>query len=334
MLLPLFQALLLLTTLPLAHSQQRCQWATLRAATDALLDDLTTPPSTPLTSNPLYSPNLTYTHNGALLPNIHSPPSIFASAPLTLLTTHTILDQDRCAAFGKFIATFNSTSSSQEGGKEKEERVVSRLVGLQAHYSYDPTRSIPTLVEKIDVVSVGKGDGLIQDEVDSEQFEGYVNNEGWRSLSEDEQDGWEGLEGVAGGWLDWLGGGNTSNTTSGGGNDNGSEKGGESEDEIEKRLWGRPCSRLDGGVYTAAAKEGESCVQGAKVQGEGEGKGITERKFLVDDSVGAVSVLARDGSLGGAPCVFEFRIVRGKLKYVHRFAATSGLGEKGGKESV
>jgi hypothetical protein len=78
---------------------------------------------------------------------------------------------------------------------------------------------------------------------------------------------------------------------------------------------------LEGSVYTAVG-EAESCEIGLEADGGGEGgKGITERQFVVDESVGSVSVLARDGRLGDAPTVFEFRVVKGALRYVHQFTA-------------
>ena len=104
--------------------------------------------------------------------------------------------------------------------------------------------------------------------------------------------------GVAGGYLDFLDG--TSAGAAG----------------VE---WGRPCARLDGGVYVDVRPE-DSCVVGVDVARGGES--VAERGLVVDESIGAVIVLARNGRLGGAPSVFELRVVDGKLRYVQEFAAT------------
>ena len=83
--------------------------------------------------------------------------------------------------------------------------------------------------------------------------------------------------------------------------------------------WGRPCARLDWGVYVDVRPE-ESCVVGVDVACGGGS--VTERRLVVDESIGAVIVLARNGRLGGAPSVFELRVVDGNLRYVQEFAAT------------
>jgi hypothetical protein len=151
------------------------------------------------------------------------------------------------------------------------------------------------------MVVAGEGDWNMPVGLDGEVLARLIEGEDWGALSRASQDGRGVLEGVAGSYLDLLGG-----------NANGTEG-------VEV-AWGRPCARLEGSVYTAVA-EAESCDIGLDADGGGEGKGITERQFVVDESVGSVSVLARDGKLGDAPTVFEFRVVKGALRYVHQFTA-------------
>lgn len=250
-----------------------------------------------------------------------------------MLYRHSVVDQDACAGFVKLVVTTTTTppvvgsegegggdgaaqggdanrrvvSQRHEGGEEQREVYV---VGAQIHFNY--TFNAGTTVRKVDLVFAGAGDwqmasGSAESEelgLDATALVGHLESEDWSALSGSRQGNRTVLEGVAGAYLDFLGGG-------GGGC--GSEEG--------EGIWGRPCSRLDGGVYTAVG-EAESC--GLAREGA-----ITERRFVVDPSVGAVSVLATDGSLGGAPSVFEFRVVDGKLMHVHQFAATEGVKTEG-----
>jgi hypothetical protein len=54
------------------------------------------------------------------------------------------------------------------------------------------------------------------------------------------------------------------------------------------------------------------------------GKGAnTNRRYVIDESVGTVSVFSDFGSLANAPDSHEFRVEKGKLRYVNRIVATA-----------
>ncbi|KAK4039413.1 hypothetical protein C8A01DRAFT_16619 [Parachaetomium inaequale] len=297
---PLLPLLPLLTSLPTLAQQTRCQWSTLRSATDQVLESLTAgiTGTTAAGGILLASPSLIYTQNSVAL-SIASPDSVL-SAPLDVAFAHSIVDQDGCAGFVRIVVL---PSSDGEGGGKGV-----LVIGAQIFYNY--TFNQGTTVRQIDLVFAREGDWQMPEGLNATALLGHVAGEDWGALSRARQDSRAVLEGVAGTYLDFVGG-----TVNSDGNGTGTD----SEAAVAVP-WGRPCSRLEGSVYTAVG-DAESCEKGLSPMG-GTAQGITGRQFVVDESIGAVSVLARDGKLGGAPGVFEFRVVEGKLRYVHQFAAT------------
>ncbi len=90
---------------------------------------------------------------------------------------------------------------------------------------------------------------------------------------------------------------------------------------LEKRIdlvpWGFPCVRVEGGAYTGKGSPSDSCEVG--VPG---GVNIANRRFVVDEVLGTVSVYCTFGAGGpgggsGAPDSHVFRVENGKLRYVH-----------------
>lgn len=91
---------------------------------------------------------------------------------------------------------------------------------------------------------------------------------------------------------------------------------------LEKRTdlvpWGYPCVRVEGGAYTGKGSPADTCESG--VPG---GVNIVNRRFVVDELLGTVSVYCTFGAGGGpnggsgAPDSHLFRIENGKLRYVH-----------------
>jgi hypothetical protein len=91
---------------------------------------------------------------------------------------------------------------------------------------------------------------------------------------------------------------------------------------LEKRIdlvpWGFPCERTEGGRgYTGKGSPTDSCEVGVPA-----GVNIANRRFVVDEVLGVVSVYCTFGAAGsnggsGAPDNHTFRIENGKLRYVH-----------------
>lgn len=89
------------------------------------------------------------------------------------------------------------------------------------------------------------------------------------------------------------------------------------EKKIDLVPWGYPCERLEGGAYTGKGSPSDSCTVG--VPG---GVDIVNRRFIVDPVLGAVQVFCTFGAPGpgrraGPADSHLFRVVNGKLRYVH-----------------
>jgi hypothetical protein len=84
---------------------------------------------------------------------------------------------------------------------------------------------------------------------------------------------------------------------------------------LEKKLdlvpWGYPCNRTEGGIHTGKGDPQDSCQVGVPA-----GVNIVARRFIVDETIGAVVAFCNFG-VGGLPDSHLFRIENGKLRYVH-----------------
>jgi hypothetical protein len=84
---------------------------------------------------------------------------------------------------------------------------------------------------------------------------------------------------------------------------------------LEKRLdlvpWGYPCNRTEGGLRTGKGVPQDGCEVGVP-----SGVNIVARRFVVDETIGAVVAFCTFG-VGGLPDTHLFRIENGKLRYVH-----------------
>jgi hypothetical protein len=84
---------------------------------------------------------------------------------------------------------------------------------------------------------------------------------------------------------------------------------------LEKKLdlvpWGYPCNRTEGGIRTGKGVPQDSCQVGVP-----SGVNIVARRFIVDETIGAVVAFCTFG-VGGLPDTHLFRIEKGKLRYVH-----------------
>ncbi|HTC45589.1 MAG TPA: hypothetical protein VK696_11120 [Steroidobacteraceae bacterium] len=90
---------------------------------------------------------------------------------------------------------------------------------------------------------------------------------------------------------------------------------------LEKRIdlvpWGFPCVRVEGGAYTGKGSPSDSCEVGVP-----SGVNIVNRRFVVDEVLGTVSVYCTFGAGGptggsGSADSHVFRVENGKLRYVH-----------------
>jgi hypothetical protein len=99
--------------------------------------------------------------------------------------------------------------------------------------------------------------------------------------------------------------------------------------------WGYPCNRTEGGMHTGNGSPTDSCDVGVP-----SGVNISNRRFVVDETIGSVVVYCTFGAGGpnggsGAPDTHLFRVENGKLRYVHTLthllqSAFRGRGAGGG----
>jgi hypothetical protein len=89
------------------------------------------------------------------------------------------------------------------------------------------------------------------------------------------------------------------------------------EGKIDQVPWGFPCVRIEGGLYTGKDSPNDSCEVGVP-----SGVNIANRRFVVDEILGAVVVYCTFGAGGpnggsGSPDTHLFRVENGRLRYVH-----------------
>ncbi|KAI3325156.1 hypothetical protein HD806DRAFT_533750 [Xylariaceae sp. AK1471] len=73
--------------------------------------------------------------------------------------------------------------------------------------------------------------------------------------------------------------------------------------------WGSPCARLEGGAYTGNGSPSDRCDVGIP-----NGVKLVNRRYVIDETIGSVDVFIDFGSV---PDSHEFRVEKGKLRYVH-----------------
>jgi len=81
--------------------------------------------------------------------------------------------------------------------------------------------------------------------------------------------------------------------------------------------WGYPCNRTEGGAHTGNGSPMDSCDVGVP-----SGVNISNRRFVVDSTIGAVVAFCTFGAGNpnggsGSPDTHLFRVESGKLRYVH-----------------
>lgn len=86
-------------------------------------------------------------------------------------------------------------------------------------------------------------------------------------------------------------------------------------DKFMQAPWGRPCERLEGGMYTNREGKADSTCQVGVPAGL---LYIVNRDYLVDEEMGVVNIFCRFGnSSTGMPDSHTFRYVRGKYRNIH-----------------
>ena len=95
--------------------------------------------------------------------------------------------------------------------------------------------------------------------------------------------------------------------------------------------WGYPCNRTEGGAHTGNGSPRDSCDVGVP-----SGVNISNRRFVVDPTIGSVVVYCTFGAGNatggsGAPDTHLFRVENGKLRYVHTLTHLLQANFRGGR---
>jgi hypothetical protein len=106
------------------------------------------------------------------------------------------------------------------------------------------------------------------------------------------------------------------------------------EGKMDLVPWGLPCNRTEGGAHTGRGTADDSCQVGVP-----SGVNIANRRFVVDETIGAVVAFCTFGAGtaaggSGAPDTHLFRVENGKLRYVHTLThllQANFQGERGGR---
>ena len=95
----------------------------------------------------------------------------------------------------------------------------------------------------------------------------------------------------------------------------------EFSDKFVEPPWGSPCARLEGGAYTDAKHDPKSTCKVGIPPGT---LYIVNRDYVVDEEQGVVNIFCRFGnSQTGMPDSHTFRLVNGKLRYVHTLSVAN-----------
>jgi hypothetical protein len=86
--------------------------------------------------------------------------------------------------------------------------------------------------------------------------------------------------------------------------------------------WGTPCTRLEGSAYTGKGRPDDSCKAG--IPSNHSQAPNTRRRYVVDESMGSVSIFCVWEHMMMAADSHEFRLEGGKLRYVHTMTECGG----------
>lgn len=157
------------------------------------------------------------------------------------------------------------------------------VIGTQLHFNGSGDDMTLAL---IDTIATTTGDWLFNATASLE----YVEQEDWATIDVDQRDSRETLKAAADAYLDLWG--NSSAPVP----------------------WGTPCRRMEGGAYTGEGLPTDSCDVGIP---DGDQPPNSDRRYVIDETIGAVSVLCKFETMDDAPDSHEIRLENGKLRYVH-----------------
>ncbi|KAJ9161886.1 hypothetical protein NKR19_g1790 [Coniochaeta hoffmannii] len=160
------------------------------------------------------------------------------------------------------------------------------VIGTQLRFNESSGGGPGLTVASVDSIVTTTGDWLFN----ASKTLSYVVKEDWGTMDQDARPDRGTLRAVANLYLDLWG------------------------NEKSRVPWGSPCDRLEGSAYTGNGSASDSCAVGIPT---GPQPPVTDRRYVYDETVGAVSVLCTMGAMGDAPDSHEFRVEGERLRYVH-----------------
>ncbi len=150
-------------------------------------------------------------------------------------------------------------------------------------------------IKRIDSLVTEKGDWLFN----ANNYLKFSSREDWHTLSPAEQRPAQYLINAGNAYLD------------------------EFADKFVDVPWGSPCARLEGGAYTDRNNNPDSTCKVGIPNGV---LYIVNRDYVVDTEQGVVNIFCRFGnSVSGMPDSHTFRLVNGKLRWVHTLSVNVAM---------
>jgi hypothetical protein len=144
-------------------------------------------------------------------------------------------------------------------------------------------------ISEIDSLVTKKGDWLFN----ADDYLKYSKAEDWRVLNENERVNRQSLINVGNAYFDHF------------------------SDKTVPVPFGTPCARLEGGMYTTKDFDDPKATCDIGFPEGGDKLPIVNRNYVVDVEMGTVNIFCRFGNPPGAPDSHSFRLVNGKVRYVH-----------------
>jgi len=168
---------------------------------------------------------------------------------------------------------------------------VPYVIGTQIHHEKDSNK-----VKLIDSVASTTGSWLF----DAKKTLDYAKQEKWDPIPEGKRDARELIQSAGDLYLDLW-----------------------SSSTAEAKIpWGTPCARLEGGAYTGKGRADDSCKAG--VPSNHNQAPNTRRRYVIDESMGSVSILCVWEHMMNAADSHEFRLEGGKLRFIHTMTECGG----------
>lgn len=166
------------------------------------------------------------------------------------------------------------------------------VIGTQLHHAADNATAV-ALVDSI----VSTTNSWI---FDAKKTLGFVQGEKWDVIPEGKRDKREVIQAAGDAYLDMW-----SDATA-----------------ADKVPWGTPCTRLEGSAYTGKGLADDSCKPG--IPANHNQAPNTHRRYVIDESMGSVSIFCVWEHMMMAADSHEFRLENGKLRYVHTMTVCGG----------